>query len=206
MVQYKLIYFDLRGAGEAIRMLFHYAKEKFEDFRVEQAKWEKLKPKMPFGKLPVLEVDGKQLPESYAICRYLARKHGLAGKDAWEEATVDAYADMVKDCGAEMMSYFRVAAGMAEGDKDKLKKEVFQPAADKYFPLLEKHLSKSKSGFIVPSGVTWADFLIAERLVNTDVAAPGCLKAYPALQKYIEKVHAVPQIKEYVKSRPKTKF
>lgn len=55
MVQYKLIYFDVRGAGEAIRMIFHYAKEKFEDVRVEQAKWDKLKPsKLPSVKFLTL--------------------------------------------------------------------------------------------------------------------------------------------------------
>lgn len=30
----------------------------------------------PFGKVPYLEVDGKKLPESYAVNRYLARKFG----------------------------------------------------------------------------------------------------------------------------------
>lgn len=52
---------------------------------------------MPFGQVPVLEVDGKQLAQSYAIARYLARQHGLAGQDDWEQAQVDMYADCVKD-------------------------------------------------------------------------------------------------------------
>jgi len=30
----------------------------------------------PFGQMPVLEVDGKYLPQSYAIARYLASQHG----------------------------------------------------------------------------------------------------------------------------------
>lgn len=70
----------------------------------------------PFGKLPYLEVDGKQLPQSYAICRYLARKFDLAGKDEWEQAWVDAMADAYKDVDSEIRPYF-VAAHLGQADK-----------------------------------------------------------------------------------------
>lgn len=52
---------------------------------------------MPFGQVPVLEVDGKLLAQSYAIARYLARQNGLAGQGDWEQAQVDMYADCIKD-------------------------------------------------------------------------------------------------------------
>lgn len=44
---------------------------------------------MPFGKLPVLEIDGKKVNQSAAIGRYLAKKAGLAGDDDWESLLVD---------------------------------------------------------------------------------------------------------------------
>lgn len=44
MPQYKLTYFDLRGLGEVVRLIFHYADVKFDDVRITQEKWPELKP------------------------------------------------------------------------------------------------------------------------------------------------------------------
>lgn len=52
---------------------------------------------MPFGKLPVLEIDGKVLNQSMAICRYLAKKAGLVGSDDWESLLIDVAVDNIND-------------------------------------------------------------------------------------------------------------
>ncbi len=52
---------------------------------------------MPFQQVPVLEVDGKMLAQSHTIARYLARKHGLAGQNEWEQSQVDMYIDYYYD-------------------------------------------------------------------------------------------------------------
>jgi hypothetical protein len=36
---YKLIYFDSRGICEPIRLLLHYAKVPFDDFRISRRQW-----------------------------------------------------------------------------------------------------------------------------------------------------------------------
>lgn len=51
----------------------------------------------PFGKAPILVVDGKQLPQSVACTRYLAKLAGLAGKDAWEDLQIDIIVDTISD-------------------------------------------------------------------------------------------------------------
>ena len=51
----------------------------------------------PFGKTPVLEVDGKQAHQSIAICRYLAKQFGLNGSNDWEALEIDAIVDTFTD-------------------------------------------------------------------------------------------------------------
>lgn len=51
----------------------------------------------PWGKVPVLEVDGKVVSETLAICRYLAREAGLAGESNWESLQIDMLADVAMD-------------------------------------------------------------------------------------------------------------
>ena len=55
---------------------------------------------MPFGQVPVLDVDGKKINQSTAICRYLAKQYGLAGKDDWEALEIDATVDTIHDLRA----------------------------------------------------------------------------------------------------------
>ncbi|KAI6219335.1 Glutathione S-transferase 2 [Aphelenchoides fujianensis] len=115
----KLYYFDVRNLAEMSRMILHYGNVPFEDVRVDQSEWPELKTKMLYGKLPVLEVHGKQLGESCAIARYLARKQGksLAGKDEWAQAKVDELMHVQKDFYKEVAPFYYAAAGFGEVDK-----------------------------------------------------------------------------------------
>lgn len=111
--------------------IFAAAGQEFEDVRIPREEWPHLhKDKCPFGQLPVLEVDGQQLPQSYAISRFLAREFSqfqeliiskgsrsdLAGQNEWEEALVDSLADQFKDLKEEVRPYFIVSVGFGEGD------------------------------------------------------------------------------------------
>ena len=88
-----------------------------------------------YGKLPVLEIDGKkQLAQSGAILRYLGGKHGnlkiikfsqknflgLAGKDEWERAKVNELVDFYKDIYMSFGLYYAVKKGIKQGDAVKI--------------------------------------------------------------------------------------
>ena len=92
---YRFHYFDLRGLGETARYIFAYAHVEYEDVRVKREDWSYQKDTTPFRSLPYLEVDGEQIGQSNALCRFLARRFNLAGRDDLDMARVDALVDYV---------------------------------------------------------------------------------------------------------------
>lgn len=52
---------------------------------------------MPMGQMPVLEVDGRRVHQSLAMCRYVAKQINLAGKDAIEDLQIDSIVDTIND-------------------------------------------------------------------------------------------------------------
>ena len=95
----RLIYFDLAiSRGEECRLALHLAGIDFEDVRVSAAEWPVLKPKTPFGSLPVLELPGKPpIAQSNAILVYIGRQYGLHPKDDFEAAQHEALMNYVED-------------------------------------------------------------------------------------------------------------
>ena len=88
MTKPKLTYFDAPvSRGEECRMALHLAGIDFDDERIKFQDWPALKPKTPYGTLPVLALPGKSpLAHSNAILVYIGRGHGLHPKDDFEAA------------------------------------------------------------------------------------------------------------------------
>jgi glutathione S-transferase len=98
----KLLYFDMRGQAEAIRLFLHGSSTEFEDHRVaSHDEWAALKPRLPFGALPIYEFETLRLCESHAILRHLGRASavpndasGMADLDIAHDALADAQEDL----------------------------------------------------------------------------------------------------------------
>ncbi|EYB95910.1 hypothetical protein Y032_0155g3086 [Ancylostoma ceylanicum] len=190
---------------------------------------------MPFGQMPVLEVDGQQIPQSLAIARYLARKFGYAGKTPYEEAIVDALADQYKDFYVEIKGYYYPAMGLAEGDVLKQVGVTGAPNAPTevswprlFFPhddthpqiplgspisfvmgpaFLRSHLSKETvQGFLAGQELTYADLILAEHIHTMRSVFPEYTKGFPEIEAHYEKVTSVPALKKWMETRPKTNF
>jgi prostaglandin-H2 D-isomerase / glutathione transferase len=92
---YKLTYMDMPGSAEQIRFIFAYAGVEFTDNRIKYSEIAALKPKIPWGLVPVLEVDGEMIGESNAISEFVARRLNLGGKTDIEQARVNSVGDYV---------------------------------------------------------------------------------------------------------------
>ena len=63
-----------------------------------------LKPSLPYGQVPLLEVDGDTICQSMAIARYLASECGLAGSSSLVKAQVDEVVDVMNDLQDAMVT------------------------------------------------------------------------------------------------------
>lgn len=69
----KLVYFDIEGAAEPVRLALALANVPFEDSRVKFPDWPALKATAPYGQLPLLYVDEDAIPktQSGAMLRWI---------------------------------------------------------------------------------------------------------------------------------------
>ncbi|XP_022081115.1 uncharacterized protein LOC110974076 [Acanthaster planci] len=203
MPKYKLTYFDIRGLAESARMLFVIAGQEFEDVRLQQKEWPAIKPTTPFGRLPLLEVDGKVLPESRAINYYLAKEFNLYGASNWEGAAIDVVGELVFD----MMKPF----GEFMFEKDEARKAELKKKYDEALPVglerLEGSLAKNNGGdgFFVGDKISLADisvFNAFEYCVKGDNAT--ILDKYPKLKAWQARVASDEKIAAYLAQRKST--
>ncbi|KAI6232876.1 hypothetical protein M3Y99_00974300 [Aphelenchoides fujianensis] len=201
--RYRLTYFDVRGLGEPIRMIFHYEGVHFEDVRMTMEDWQDFKDVSRSGMLPELQIDQKfVLTQSHAIARLLGNWFGLNGKNEWDRALIDQYAGVFKDFVRELNPYLFVLLGRAEGDKKKMRKTLFQPTITRTFPQFVGILTQSTSGFLLSSGLSWVDFYYVEYFFSINRLEPNTFKKYRELLAYVERVHALPNLADYIKIRP----
>lgn len=201
MSTYKLLYFNARGRAEVCRFVFAQAGVEYEDVRVKwgSEEWEKLKPTTPTGLLPVLEVDGKQLPGSGPILRFIAKRFGLAGSNDFETAEIDGTHDVLMDF---MIQFVKFYEEKDEAKRTEVVKGIKENAIPRYWGLIEKTLNNS--GWVYGNKPTYADFAIYTALEFIIKAFPDFLDTHPATAKLKAAVEALPRIAEWLKRRPKT--
>ncbi|CAJ0955583.1 unnamed protein product, partial [Mesorhabditis belari] len=200
--RYKLTYFYFRAKGENIRQILTLAGVEFEDVRVHWDKWQQIKNEQPFGQLPVFEEDGKCLPQSKAICRYLAKKYGLAGENEWEAAQIDALSDQFEDFFQEIRPFYKTYNKLIEGNLNDVYDKIVEPARDKHLPIFSKYLAESSSGFLVGSKLSWIDTQLADHMYTFTEFRPDYARRYPQIEYHQKRVHSIPRLREWIENRP----
>lgn len=191
MSGYKLIYFPIHGRSMHIRYLLTDNGLDFDVEHVSGESWATLKPKTLFGQIPMLKDGDFELVQSNAILRYLARKHGLYGKNNEEAALIDMINDQQEDI---RLAYIRMI--YKEYDTGK---EPYIKALPDQLASLEKVLSRNNGGdgFLVGDSISFADYTIFDILDNHLVLSPTCLDNFPKLKAFHGRMAARPKIAAY---------
>src|SRR2546422_5214011 len=122
MPQYKLTYFDAATSrGEECRLALHVAGLPFEDERLTRDQWAARKASTPFGALPVLAIDGRQLAQSNAILRFIGSQHGLHPVEPLEAALHESLMCAVEDLRTRMGPIIRIKD---EAEKKRARQEA----------------------------------------------------------------------------------
>ena len=96
--------FPQEGLEGPIRLALKIAGIKFEDRRIPVDRWPAIKHTSPNGNLPLLTVNGKVMPQTFAIMRYLGTKYGLQPTDAEECYRVD---EVIETCTDVLNTYIK---------------------------------------------------------------------------------------------------
>ncbi|KAF4528025.1 hypothetical protein B566_EDAN002208 [Ephemera danica] len=198
----RLCYFDFSGLGEPCRFMLAYGDEKFFDDRLTKEQFAERKKTFPFQKMPYLEIDDMCLHQSMAICRYLARKYGIAGNTEAQNVEADMMAETINDVrGVLAMYYWESEADVKERKKESILKQV-----DDYLERLEKRVVEN-GGFLVKSQLTYADVIFGSLAgYMCHMAGSDLFENRPALRGLKNKVLELPNIKKQNMAAPKGKL
>lgn len=203
--KYKLTYFPVKALAEPIRLLFKYGDIDFDDIRVEKTSeiWEQLKSHTPFGQVPILEVDGKMASQSIAIARYIAKQVKLIGRNAWEDLIIDSIVDTINDLRQKIGLYYFESN---EQLKESRKEALFNETLPFYQQRLDE-MAKKNNGHLAIECVTWADVYFVGMLDFLNyMAGTDITEGYSGLQAVKNNILILPNIKEWMETRPDSPY
>lgn len=203
MPSYKLTYFDMAGRAEAARLAFTLGKIEFEDVRVSFPDWaEKVKPEMPLGEMPCLEIDGVQHVQSTAIMTFAARLANLYPEDTLEAFYVDELLQCADVFTQALIPTLFLAPEEATSAREELCKDGCRLA--KLFTYINSKVSENvkENGFAVGKVRSIADvvvFVLVKNIMDGHFGFPKELvtERAPELLKIYETLLEDEQIKEY---------
>ncbi|HWE45290.1 MAG TPA: glutathione S-transferase [Caulobacteraceae bacterium] len=191
-----LIYFPFGGRAAPIRDALRIGGVAFEDKHVDFDAFGAMKTsgELPFGAVPILQVDGKTISQSTAILRYAGKRSGLYPSDPLLALRVDEAMDGVDDMMAPM------GASIREEDAERkaaLRKDMAENTIPANFARFEKLIRDNGStGFLVGDSLTIADLKLLHSVNkltdgSLDGIPPSVIEPFPALKQWRDNVTAV---------------
>ncbi|KAI9893428.1 MAG: hypothetical protein M1814_006725 [Vezdaea aestivalis] len=198
-------YFDFqsRGRGQVVRIFWEDAGIAYKDIRYSFQEWPQAQESLlrinPVGKIPIVELNGQILTQSYPILRRFARQLGeYDGTTEEEKYWVDVMCDIAIDWRTEYVNVFM------SGSEERKTQHCWGSRL-KYLEGLESQLKSndfSKKGpFVLGDRITYADFVIYQVTHDEELTKDERtgLKGFPRLTKLVEAVEARPNVQAFLK-------
>ncbi len=212
-----LLYFAGRGRAEVIRLVLAEAGVEWDEHHVgkgtppangrptDLAALEAAGV-LPFGAVPFWEEPGGfRLAQSMAIANHLARRHGLRGKSAEEEARCDELLGAIDDVRLEL----RKLQLAAPSERAEVRAQLVEKILPRWLDRLERLLAPrlQATGFAVGASLTVADlalWYLLEMIRDNGLGAP--LDRCPALSAFFGRIAARPRLAAYLASPRRPAF
>ncbi len=191
----KLYYFDEPGRGEAIRLLLFHAGVRFEDIRIKAADWPKRKVEFELQQLPVLEVKGQRMSQSYAILEYLGVRFRYTPSAYVKMYDVMYAMNTGEDLFVRAYRATSSASPLSPKEKEEAMKQLLKVDGPIFLGALENRLKKNVTqDFIAGKKYTIGDFYLQGLYQNilqnpewNKLFAERIKTKYPTLWAYAEK-------------------
>eukprot|EP01065_Artemidia_motanka_P051213 TRINITY_DN895_c0_g4_i1.p1 TRINITY_DN895_c0_g4~~TRINITY_DN895_c0_g4_i1.p1 ORF type:complete len:219 (+),score=82.91 TRINITY_DN895_c0_g4_i1:73-729(+) len=215
MPQVKLTYFNIQGVAEKVRLALVLNGVEFEDVRIQREQWADMKPKTPYGQLPVMTIDGQEIAQSGAMLRW-AGKLGdgkLYPSDPMQQMRVEEVIGLSDDLNRAwtpcLVASLRPEAighdveGDAKGALVKRMREKFvADALPQYFGYLSGKLEAAKGGFFCGDQPTIADCTVFPQIGrfmsgDLDHVPADCVSKFPVLVEWHARFKNLPAVKAW---------
>lgn len=196
MADLKVTYFDFAGSrGEEVRLALTLAGVPFDDNRLSREAFGRLKPDLPFGSVPTLEVAGRGVfAQSNAILRLIGRQYGLYPEDIFEAARHDALMDAAEDLRHRIAPTTRMQDPAA---KTAARRELAAGYIPQWGCCVERQLGEGPFVGGARPGVADIKLYIVERWISSgalDDIPADVFDPLPRLKRLVDGVRALPAI------------
>ncbi|CAJ1333042.1 unnamed protein product [Effrenium voratum] len=218
-----LTYFNIEAAAEKVRLALVMTNTEFEDKRINFEEWGAMKPTTPYGQLPLMTVtnaDGsvKTFAQSVAMMRWVARKFDSTNSLYPADADTMLEIEEVLGLSDDMTKAWQPALylGMRhmiygypeewpekEATVKRMREAFLKEALPKFMGFFTQKL-EATGAFFCGDKPTIADLQILAQLRYftkgaADHVPADSLTLYPVVTAWMDRMHAIPQIKAWYK-------
>ena len=161
----RLHYFPANGRASFIRAILHWKKVPFEDLKYNYQEWGQIKKSgdFEFEQIPMLEINGKKLTQSFAILIYLGRLFNILGNSPFEEYLIVSLINSYEDVLPKMIS---IIFAKSEEQKEQSTKDFLNIHAPFMLKRWEARFLENGKDYMVGDSFSLADIFVTVSLFN----------------------------------------